>query len=171
MLRIMAEGWDASAPGVLRLPSGRLIRGRGLRLHVAEGSAPNFGLYLSNARPAPVAWQARWVLWPDSDCPATAVRLLTHYAKRGFELKMSVWRSPVRASWTDRNCPCLHRGAGRRTHRADGGLRAGALRRPRGRDAVAASVRGTILDGVTRPVGGSANSGGRRNDGCFWVKQ
>jgi hypothetical protein len=97
MLRIMAEGWDASAPGVLRLPSGRLIRGRGLCLHGAEVSAPNFGLYLSNARPAPVARQARWVRWPDFRLPATVVTLLTHYAKRGFELKMSGWRSPVRA--------------------------------------------------------------------------
>lgn len=69
MLRMMAEGWDASAPGVLRLPSGRLIRGRGLCLHVAEGSAPNFGLYLSNASPARVAWQARWVRWPDFRLP------------------------------------------------------------------------------------------------------
>ena len=32
-----------------------------------------------------------------SVCPATAATPLTHHGTRGFELKMSVWRSPVRA--------------------------------------------------------------------------
>ena len=42
-----------------------------------------------------------------SACPATAVTLLTHYAKRGFELKMSVWRSPVRAVVDEPELPLL----------------------------------------------------------------
>jgi hypothetical protein len=107
-LRIMAEGWDASASGVLRLPSGRLIRGRGLRLHVAEGWAPNFGLSLSNARPAPVAWQARWVRWPDFRLPRDrrdAADALREASLRAQDERVEVACSG--GSWTDRNCPLL----------------------------------------------------------------
>lgn len=37
---IVSTGWDPSAPGVLGLPSGRLLRGRGLRRPVPAGPAP-----------------------------------------------------------------------------------------------------------------------------------
>lgn len=66
----MAEDWDIVAPGVLRLPSGRLLRGRGLRRQVPNGPTPNFTLYLLAQKPAPVAWQARWVRWPDFWLPS-----------------------------------------------------------------------------------------------------
>jgi len=52
-------------PGVLRLPSGRLVRGRGLRHGTAEGVAPEFGLYLQGKPPPPVGWSSRWLRWPD----------------------------------------------------------------------------------------------------------
>jgi protein-tyrosine phosphatase len=62
--------WDPAAPGVLTLPSGRLVRGRGLRRPLAEGPLPEFGLYLLGRRPDPVAWAARWVRWPDFRLPS-----------------------------------------------------------------------------------------------------
>jgi len=65
----MGGQWDASASGVLRLPSGRLLRGRGLRQPVPQGPPPHFALYLLGQAPTPVAWEARWVSWPDLRLP------------------------------------------------------------------------------------------------------
>jgi protein-tyrosine phosphatase len=56
--------------GVLPLPSGRLIRGRGLRRPFPAGPAPAFALYLLGHEPPPVAWEARWLRWPDFWLPA-----------------------------------------------------------------------------------------------------
>lgn len=61
--------WQTDTPGVLRLPSGRLVRGRGLRRPVADGARPEFGLYLLAEQPAPMPWQSRWVRWPDFGLP------------------------------------------------------------------------------------------------------
>jgi hypothetical protein len=55
---------------VVRLPSGRLVRGRGLRDGLPPGPLPEFGLYLQ-ARTAPeVPWEARLLRWPDFRLPA-----------------------------------------------------------------------------------------------------
>lgn len=62
--------WEPGTPGVLALPSGRLIRGRGLRRPMPAGPAPTFGLYLLGAEPAPADWPSRWVDWPDFRLPA-----------------------------------------------------------------------------------------------------
>ncbi len=62
--------WDRSAKGVLALPSGRLVRGRGLRHGTPDGPAPQFGLYLQGKPPPAVGWPARWVRWPDWWLPA-----------------------------------------------------------------------------------------------------
>ncbi|MGP3968406.1 protein-tyrosine phosphatase family protein [Streptomyces sp. 6N223] len=70
--------WDPAAAGVLRLPSGRLVRGRGLRRPLPEGKGkgggggpvPAFGLYLLGRQPPPVEWESRWVRWPDFRLPA-----------------------------------------------------------------------------------------------------
>ena len=64
------ELWDTSAPGVLRLPSGRLVRGRGLRHDLPPGPLPHVALYLQGRRPPPVTWESRWVRWPDWGLPA-----------------------------------------------------------------------------------------------------
>ncbi|MEU3964115.1 protein-tyrosine phosphatase family protein [Streptomyces buecherae] len=61
----MIATWEPAAAGVLRLPSGRLVRGRGLRHPLPAGPRPDFALYLRGRRPPPVAWEARWVRWPD----------------------------------------------------------------------------------------------------------
>jgi len=59
------SAWSAGTPGILPLPSGRLVRGRGLRRPLPDGTLPDFGVYLLNKRPEPVPWAARWVRWPD----------------------------------------------------------------------------------------------------------
>ena len=65
----MSWAWDSDSRGVLRFPSGRLLRGRALRRQLPPGPAPDFAVYLLGARPTPVEWEARWVLWPDFRLP------------------------------------------------------------------------------------------------------
>jgi protein-tyrosine phosphatase len=62
--------WDPAAPGVLTLPSGRLVRGRGLSRPLPEGPVPEFAVHLLGRRPEPVPWEARWVRWPDFRLPS-----------------------------------------------------------------------------------------------------
>ncbi|MCP2249935.1 protein-tyrosine phosphatase family protein [Lentzea aerocolonigenes] len=62
--------WSADTPGILRLPSGRLIRGRGLRNPLPAGQQPEFGIYLQGKEPAPVEWESKWVKWTDFWLPA-----------------------------------------------------------------------------------------------------
>ncbi|WP_091653570.1 protein-tyrosine phosphatase family protein [Micromonospora pallida] len=61
----MGTSWEANAVGVLRLPSGRLVRGRGLRDGLPAGARPTFAVYLLGAPPPPVDWESRWLRWPD----------------------------------------------------------------------------------------------------------
>lgn len=65
----MRGAWDVDETGVMQLPSGRLLRGRGLHESIPSGAAPDFAVYLLGKRPAPVEWEARWVLWPDFRLP------------------------------------------------------------------------------------------------------
>ena len=65
------EPWEQAEHGVLRLPSGRLVRGRGLRI-AAVGAVPEFGLYLQGKPPPPMGWASRWVRWPDWWLPRDA---------------------------------------------------------------------------------------------------
>ena len=62
--------WEPTAPGVLRLPSGRLVRGRGLRRPLPPGPPPAFGLYLLGRPPPPASWPNRWLRWPDFWLPS-----------------------------------------------------------------------------------------------------
>jgi protein-tyrosine phosphatase len=61
--------WDAGAAGVLRLPSGRLVRGRGLRDGLPGGAMPTYAVYLLGKQPPEVDWESRWVVWPDFRLP------------------------------------------------------------------------------------------------------
>jgi hypothetical protein len=65
----VGDTWDPSAPGVMRLPSGRLVRGRKLRAPVPTGPKPGFALYLAPREPASVAWESEWIAWPDFRLP------------------------------------------------------------------------------------------------------
>ncbi|MEW1641847.1 protein-tyrosine phosphatase family protein [Streptomyces sp. NPDC091219] len=67
----MTELWNPSSTGVMRLPSGRLVRGRGLRRPLpADDPAPTFGVYLLGKPPPQVPWEKRWLQWPDFRLPA-----------------------------------------------------------------------------------------------------
>ncbi|MGW3244961.1 protein-tyrosine phosphatase family protein [Streptomyces sp. NPDC001070] len=85
----MTAAWDPGAEGVLRLPSGRLVRGRGLRRPLPAGPEPAFGLYLLGHEPPAVGWESRWVRWPDfrlpSDRVAAAAALREAWARTADE--------------------------------------------------------------------------------------
>ncbi|MEU5037518.1 protein-tyrosine phosphatase family protein [Streptomyces rubiginosohelvolus] len=66
----MTEHWNAADPAVLALPSGRLVRGRGLRKPLPPGPEPDFAVYLLGRTPPPVRWESRWLRWPDFRLPA-----------------------------------------------------------------------------------------------------
>jgi protein-tyrosine phosphatase len=68
----MSRGWDPGAAGVLALPSGRLLRGRGLRGALPVGALPDFGLYLLGREPEPTPWPRLWLRWPDFWLPLDA---------------------------------------------------------------------------------------------------
>ncbi|REK91908.1 protein phosphatase [Streptomyces inhibens] len=61
----MAENWSSTDPGVMRFPSGVLVRGRGLRHPLPSGPTPSFAIYLLGKQPPPTEWDARWLRWPD----------------------------------------------------------------------------------------------------------
>lgn len=98
--------WEPDRPGVLKLPSGRLILGRGLRRRAPAGPAPSapgaesagyadpeFGLYLLGARPPEFAWTARWLLWPDFRLPtdrADAVEAISEAWRRAAHERVEV---------------------------------------------------------------------------------
>jgi hypothetical protein len=66
----MSEPWGDTDPGVLRLPSGRLVRGRGLRRPLPDGPLPTFAGYLLGKAPPAVSWEMTWVRWPDFRLPS-----------------------------------------------------------------------------------------------------
>ncbi|HEY2280954.1 MAG TPA: protein-tyrosine phosphatase family protein [Streptosporangiaceae bacterium] len=91
------EPWDPAAPGVLRLPSGRLVRGRGLRHPVAPSQTPAqtpaLGIYLLGRPPAAVPWESRWLRWPDFRLPADpdqVRRVLTEAWRRSATERVEV---------------------------------------------------------------------------------
>ena len=69
-MHVVEGGWDPAAPGVFTLPSGRLVRGRALRRPLPDGVVPDFGVYLLGSEPPAVAWESRWLRWPDFGLPA-----------------------------------------------------------------------------------------------------
>ena len=92
-MRGMSEPWHADLPGVLRLPSGRLVRGRGLWRPVPDGPDPDFGLYLLGKEPPPVPWESAWFRWPDFGLPAdrhTAIQALTQAWRRAATERVEV---------------------------------------------------------------------------------
>jgi hypothetical protein len=56
--------------GVVELPDGSRVRGRGLRHPAPAGPDPEFGLYLLGERPDVGPWPSRWVRWPDFRLPS-----------------------------------------------------------------------------------------------------
>lgn len=66
----MAEQWPDDTRGAVRLPSGRLVRGRALRRPLPDGPRPELGVYLVGTEPEPTPWPQLWVRWPDLRLPA-----------------------------------------------------------------------------------------------------
>lgn len=66
----MTETWDPAGEGVMRLPSARLVRGRGLRRRLPAGPEPTFTIHLLGGPPPPVGWESQWLRWPDFRLPA-----------------------------------------------------------------------------------------------------
>ncbi|MYZ34132.1 protein-tyrosine phosphatase family protein [Streptomyces sp. MnatMP-M17] len=66
----MTETWNPTGAGVLRLPSGRLVRGRALRRPLPAGPVPDYAVHLLGKEPAEVPWEARWLRWPDFRLPS-----------------------------------------------------------------------------------------------------
>jgi hypothetical protein len=72
----VGEQWDPSASGIVRLPSGRLVRGRGLARPLPAGPSPTFAVYLLGRPPPAVPWESRWLRWPDFRLPADRAEVL-----------------------------------------------------------------------------------------------
>ncbi|MFG1608514.1 protein-tyrosine phosphatase family protein [Actinoplanes sp. NPDC049265] len=81
--------WDPSGAGVVTLPSGLLVRGRGLREPMPGGHPPTFGAYLLGRPPPEFGWPSRWVTWPDFRLPRdpaylrTVLREILDHARSG----------------------------------------------------------------------------------------
>jgi hypothetical protein len=67
--------WPDDTPGLLELPSGLRVRGRGVRRPMPAGPAPEFGVYLLGNSPPAVPWESRWVRWPDMWLPRRPAEL------------------------------------------------------------------------------------------------
>ena len=61
--------WPDGTPGVLELPSGLRVRGRGVRRPVPPGPEPQFAVHVLGRTPPAVTWESRWVRWPDWGLP------------------------------------------------------------------------------------------------------
>ncbi len=59
-------------PGVLVLPSGRVVRGRALRRPLPPGPPPDFAVHLLGHPPPAVPWPSEWLRWRDFGLPADA---------------------------------------------------------------------------------------------------
>ncbi len=83
----------SDGPGVVELPDGRTIRGRGLRHPMPQGPLPQFGVYLLGRDPGPFDWEHRWIRWPDFRTPAStddAMAVLTEAYERAANERVEV---------------------------------------------------------------------------------
>jgi protein-tyrosine phosphatase len=76
-------------PGVIEMPDGTRLRGRGLRRGLPEGARPTLGVYLLGREPPATDWESRWIPWPDfrlpRDRPAALATLADAHRRAGSE--------------------------------------------------------------------------------------
>ncbi|MCH6158866.1 protein-tyrosine phosphatase family protein [Streptomyces marispadix] len=72
----MSGTWDPAGGGVVRLPSGRLLRGRALRRPLPPGPVPAFSVFLLGKEPSHVPWDFCWLRWPDFRLPVSRPQAL-----------------------------------------------------------------------------------------------
>lgn len=70
--RVVAMGTWEDGIGVVELPDGRRVRGRGRRRPRGDGPDPEFGIYLLGRDPHIADWPYRWVRWRDFGLPLAA---------------------------------------------------------------------------------------------------
>lgn len=144
--------WEPAAEGVLKLPSGRLVRGRGLRHPLPPGPQPAFALYLLGKPPPPVEWEHRWLRWPDfwlpSDRAATAEALREAWERAGSERVEVACGGGRGRTGTALACLAVLDGV---AGGSGGGLRSRALRETGRRDPLAAPLRIPLRREHARP--------------------
>ncbi|GGL09635.1 protein-tyrosine phosphatase family protein [Mangrovihabitans endophyticus] len=89
----MTEVWDDQTPGLCPLPTGRRIRGRGLRDPMPDGPPPTLGVYLTGRRPPRYGWETHWIRWPDFWLPtdsAAATATLRETWKRAAHERVEI---------------------------------------------------------------------------------
>ena len=87
-------GWDEGASGVVVLPDGRRIRGRGLLAGCPDDQPdPGFAVHLTGRPPAVPVWESRWVRWPDFWLPmrpSDAVAALREALERSADERVEI---------------------------------------------------------------------------------
>lgn len=63
--------WSPVGIGVVELPDGRRVRGRGLRRPAPPGPDPELGVYLLGRAPEGLTWEVRWVRCRDFSVPSS----------------------------------------------------------------------------------------------------
>ena len=78
----------------MALPSGRIVRGRGLHYALPAGPLPDFaGVYLLGKPPPVLTWESRWVHWRDLRLPtdsADAMEALVEAWRRAASERVEV---------------------------------------------------------------------------------
>ncbi|MGC5224304.1 protein-tyrosine phosphatase family protein [Micromonospora sp. DT81.3] len=85
--------WEPGV-GVVELPDGRLVRGRGLHAHPgSDFQTPEFGVYLLGRTVHPGPWEHRFVRWPDFCVPLStphAMRALCEAYDRAADQRVEL---------------------------------------------------------------------------------
>ena len=90
--------WEADLPGIVALPGGRFVRGRGRALRdvlPVGGEEPELGLYLAAKPHREKGGESQWVRWPDFRLPSTpsdAIAALRDLYERSAETRVEVAR-------------------------------------------------------------------------------
>ncbi|MCP2635663.1 protein phosphatase [Microbacterium sp. HD4P20] len=86
--------WNSDLTGVVTLPGGRLVRGRGLLGGAPEEEAvPEYGLYLTAKPHAEDGWESGWVCWPDFRLPRSsdeAIAALKDAYERSASMRVEI---------------------------------------------------------------------------------